>query len=204
MFLFLDVISPIPEFYVIEENKVMLNRKILLNESEKLSDNIFQTYVKIDKDINLTKNLKKTALTIGPASFTSLRVGAAFLSGINISKNLPFCPISMNDIFKFKFLINNNKKIGFYLSSANNQNFLCTMTKNKKLNYQKIDELNQDAPTNIETIYYNSKKFYSTSNNFQQIKFSFIEEILLNLNKLNFSKKTIIEPIYISNNTILN
>ena len=80
----------------------------------------------------MTKNLKKTALTIGPGSFTSLRVGAAFLSGINISKDLPFCPISMNDLFKFKFLIN-NKKIGFYLSSSNNQNFLCTITEKRKL-----------------------------------------------------------------------
>ena len=40
--------------------------------------------------------------------------------------------------------------------------------------------------------------------NLKQIKFSYIEEILLNLNKLNFSKKIIIEPIYISNNIILN
>ena len=59
-------------------------------------------------------------------------------------------------------------------------------------------------PINIETIYYNSKKFYSNLKNLKQIKFSFIEEIMLNLNKLNFSKKIIIVAIYISNNTILN
>jgi len=41
MLLFLDVISPIPEFLLIEDNKVILQRKIINKESEKLSDNIF-------------------------------------------------------------------------------------------------------------------------------------------------------------------
>ena len=35
MLLFLDVISPIPEFFIIEDNKVILQRKIINKESEK-------------------------------------------------------------------------------------------------------------------------------------------------------------------------
>ena len=77
MFLFLDVISTIPEFFVIEDNKLIIKRKILSKETEKLSDNIIQAYIKLDNEINLTKNLKKVALTVGPGSYTSLRVGAS-------------------------------------------------------------------------------------------------------------------------------
>ena len=43
MLLFLDVISPIPEFCLIEDNKVVLKRKIITNETDRLSDNIIQS-----------------------------------------------------------------------------------------------------------------------------------------------------------------
>ena len=89
MLLFLDVISPLPEFCVIDDNKVILQEKIIQNETDKLSDNIIQTYIEIDKRLNLTKNLKKISTTIGPGSYTSLRVGSAFISGLMISRNIP-------------------------------------------------------------------------------------------------------------------
>ncbi len=56
MILFLDVISPIPEFCVIDDNKIILQEKIILNEADRLSDNIIQSYVEIDKRLNLTQN----------------------------------------------------------------------------------------------------------------------------------------------------
>ena len=59
MLLFLDVISPIPEFCVIDDNKVILKEKIIQNETDRLSDNIIQSYIEIDKRLNLTQNLKK-------------------------------------------------------------------------------------------------------------------------------------------------
>ena len=40
MFFFLDVISPLPEFFVIEDNKIIFNKKIIKSESSKISDNI--------------------------------------------------------------------------------------------------------------------------------------------------------------------
>jgi len=44
MLLFLDVISPIPEFCIIKDNKLIDQRKIIEKESDKLSDYIFETY----------------------------------------------------------------------------------------------------------------------------------------------------------------
>ena len=68
MLLFLDVISPLPEFCVIDDNKVILQEKIIQNETERLSDNIIQSYLEIDKRLNLTQNLKKISRQLVPGS----------------------------------------------------------------------------------------------------------------------------------------
>ena len=52
MLLFLDVVSPIPEFSIIDDKKVLLQKKIISQKSDKLSDNIFQTYIKLSKVLN--------------------------------------------------------------------------------------------------------------------------------------------------------
>ena len=52
---------------------------------------------------HLTKNLKKISTTIGPGSYTSLRVGAAFISGLNISKEIQF-----SLILEFRILATNS------------------------------------------------------------------------------------------------
>ena len=103
MLLFLDIISPIPEFCVIDDNKVILKEKIIQNETDRLSDNIIHSYIGIDKRLNLTQNLKKISTTIGPGSYTSLRVGSAFISGLMISRKIPYYPLSIEDIFNFNF-----------------------------------------------------------------------------------------------------
>ena len=96
--MFLDFISPLPEFCVIDDNKVILQEKIIQNETDRLSDNIIQSYVEIDKRLNLTQNLEKISTTIGPGSYTSLRVGSAFISGLIISRKIPYYPLSIEDI----------------------------------------------------------------------------------------------------------
>ncbi len=204
MLLFLDVISPLPEFFVIEDNKLILQRKIIQNSDDKLSDNIIQTYNKINNDLNLTKNLKKISATIGPGSYTSLRVGAAFMSAINISKNLMFCPITIVDIIKFQSKHFQLQDLAVFISSANNQEFICYVNKNEELRCEKIENNEYGIPANIKTIFYNNRKINITLNNTKLIKFYFIEEILKNINKLKFFKNTVIKPIYISNNKILN
>ncbi len=204
MLFFLDVISPIPEFYIIEDNKVKFQRKILLREDDKLSDYIFETYLSMDKDLNLTKNLKKIAMINGPGSYTSLRVGASFLSGLKISKDLPFCQVSIGDFFKFKSKTNKIDNLAFYISSSKNQNFFCRLNKERKIQYYKLEEDNNNLESNISNIYYNHKQFKTNLKNINQYNFSFVDELLKNINKLHFTKSSIIKPIYISNNKILN
>ena len=133
MLLFLDVISPIPEFLLIEDNKVILQRKIINKESDKLSDNIFEIYMQINNHYNLDQKLKKISITIGPGSYTSLRVGASFVAGLTISKKLLFYSFSIDDIFKFELNNQNNNNAGIYINSANNQNFMCILDNNNKI-----------------------------------------------------------------------
>ncbi len=204
MLLFLDVISPLPEFLLIEDNKVVLERKIIKKNSERLSDYLFETYILIDKELNLKEKLKKIAITIGPGSYTSLRVGAAFLSGLIISKSLLSYSFSIDDIFKFNMNINKNNNLGVFINSANNQKFFCFFDDENKIIYVKIEDTKFVLPKNIDTILYNEEKMILKSNNIQQIKFNFLEYFFLNYNKFKFSRNEIIKPVYISNNKVLN
>ena len=125
MLLFLDIISSIPEFCVIDDNKIILQQKITKSETDKLSDNIIQSYIEIDKRLNLTKNLKKISTTIGPGSYTSLRVGSAFISGLMISRNIPYYPLTIEDILNFNAIKHSKKNLGVFITSSNNQKFFC-------------------------------------------------------------------------------
>ncbi len=204
MLLFLDVVSPLPEFFIIEDNKVIFQRKILKNDHEKLSDNIFQTYIEIEQNLNLSVNLKKLAMTTGPGSYTGLRVGAAFLSGLQISRNLEFCPISLVDIFKFKTNINDTGDCGIFISSAKNQNYFCTLNNNKEIEYEIISNNKVFIKNNISKIFYNVKKIEANIESIEQYKFSFIDELLLNTKRLIFKNNIFIQPLYLSTNKILN
>ena len=204
MFLFLDVVSPIPEFLVIEDNKLVLQTKIISEETHKLSDNIFEVYFKINKNLNLTENLEKIAITVGPGSYTSLRVGASFMSGLNISKELLFCPISAIDIIKLKYEKNKRENLGVYIISSNNQKFFCSINKENKPEFNKIEDSNFLLPQNIKKIFFNIKKLDLNNESIKQYKFSFRDELLENYQKLKFTKNATIKPIFISNNKILN
>ena len=83
MFLFLDVASPIPEFHLINDKKIIDSIKITDNNDQKLSDLLIPTYLEIDTTYKLSKNLKKLIITIGPGSYTALRVGASFIAGLS-------------------------------------------------------------------------------------------------------------------------
>ena len=204
MLLFLDVISPLPEFLLIEDNKVILQRKIINKESEKLSDNIFEIYMQINNHYNLDQKLKKISITIGPGSYTSLRVGASFVAGLTIYKKLLFYSFSIDDIFKFELNNQNNNNAGIYINSANNQNFICILDNNNKIQYFKLEDDKFVLPENINTILYNEKKLDLSDKNIEQFKFSFAENLFQNYKRLDFSLNQIVKPIYISNNKILN
>ena len=201
MLLFLDLISPISEFSIIEDNKLILNKKITNVSNDKLSDCIFQIYQEIEKEINMTKYLKKIVLTIGPGSYTNLRVGSAFALGLKISLKIPIYPFSINDLVTIKKL-NLDENNAFYIYSANQQKFLCELNSNKDITYTKIDDDKFILPEQVDKLYYNYKKINSKS--VIQIKFSILEELLQNNKYLIFNKNEIIKPIYISNNEVLN
>ena len=203
MLLFLDIISSIPEFSVIDDNKVILQEKIIQSETEKLSDNIIQSYTEIDKCLNLTKYLRGISTTIGPGSYTSLRVGSAFISGLMISRKIPYYPLSIEDILKFNTKKHSKKSLGVFISSSNNQEFLCYKNKNNFMEYKKIEKNKYLIPKYIDLILFNKIKI-NEDNKFEQIQFSFFEEFFRNYKNLNFTNDTIIKPIYISNNQLLN
>ncbi len=204
MLLFLDVISPIPEFSIIEDNKLILNLKITKNQEEKLSDCIIQAYLKLENQLNLNKNLKKTSITIGPGSYTSLRVGSAFISGLSISKKIPIYPFAIQDIFKNLFYPKDNNNCGIYIESSNDQRFFCIPKENGNVEFLKIDSDDFMLPKKINRIFFNFKKINSNDNKLSQVKFSFKEQFLKNVINLKFSNNNIIKPVYISNNKILN
>ena len=203
MLLFLDIISPIPEFCVFDDNKIILQQKITQSETDKLSDNIIQSYIEIDKRLNLTKNLKKISTTIGPGSYTSLRVGSAFISGLMISRNIPYYPITIEDILNLNAIKHSKKKLGVFITSSNNQKFFCYKIKDNKMEYYKIENDKYIIPKHIDLILFNKNKIYD-NNELEQMKFSFFEEFYSNYNNFTFKKNIIIEPIYISNNQLLN
>ena len=203
MLLFLDVISSLPEFCVIDDNKVILKEKIIQNETDRLSDNIIQSYIEIDKRLNLTQNLKKISTTIGPGSYTSLRVGSAFISGLMISRKIPYYPLSIEDILNFNSKKSSKDKIGVFITSSNNQQFLCYKNEDNFMEYNKIENNKYSIPKHIEIIFFNKTKINENSQ-LEQIKFSFFEEFYKNYNNLTFKKNIIIKPIYISNNQLLN
>ncbi len=203
MLLFLDIISSIPEFCVIDDNKIILRQKITQSETDKLSDNIIQSYIEVDKRLNLTKNLKSISTTIGPGSYTSLRVGSAFISGIVISRKIPYYPLSIEDIINFNSLKHSKKNLGVFVTSSNNQEFLCYKIKDNKMKYYKIENNKYSIPKDIDLILFNKSKI-NENNKLEQMKFSFFEEFFNNYKNLTFKNNIIIKPIYISNNQILN
>ncbi len=203
MILFLDVISPIPEFCVIDDNKIILQEKIIQNETDRLSDNIIQSYVAIDKRLNLTQNLKKISTTIGPGSYTSLRVGSAFISGLMISRKIAYYPLSIADILNFNSKISSKKNLGVFITSSNNQQFLCYRNKDNIMEFNKIENNKCSIPKHIDLILFNKSEI-NENYKLEQIQFSFFEEFYKIYNNLTFKKDIIIKPIYISNNQLLN
>ena len=201
MFLFLDVASPIPEFHIINEKKIIDSIKIINNINQKLSDQLIPTYLNIDSTYKLTRNVKKLIITIGPGSYTALRVGASFIAGLSQSMNLPVSVISTQTIYQHFY--DSSKKIGIYFKSSNNQKFF-SYQKNLEFIHEKIDSENYTIPKSISIVLYNCDLPKFIDINVKSEAFSVKMNIIQNIDKLKFNKNLIINPIYISNNSILN
>ena len=100
MILFLDTVSSLPEFFLIEDNKIVFSKKIITNNDEKMSDCIVSTYIELNKKFSLKKELNGIIVNTGPGSYTALRVGIAFVTGLSISQEISIVGLSCVDLFR--------------------------------------------------------------------------------------------------------
>ena len=201
MFLLLDVASPIPEFHLINDKKIIDSIKITDNNDHKLSDLLIPTYLEIDTAYKLSDNLKKLIITIGPGSYTALRVGASFVAGLSQSMNLPVSAVSTLTIHNH--LLEPRNHIGIYFESSNKQKFF-SYQKNHQFIHEKIDDMSYRVPDSVSKLLYNYTLPNFINTKIKAEIFSIKINIIENLDKLEFDNNLIIKPIYISNNTILN
>ncbi len=201
MFLLLDVASPIPEFHLINDKKIIDSIKILDKNDQKLSDLLIPTYLEIDTAYKLSENLKKLIITIGPGSYTALRVGASFVAGLSQSMNLPVSAVSTLTIHNH--LPEPRNHIGIYFESSNKQKFF-SYQKNHQFIHEKIDNMSYTLPDSVSKLLYNYTLPNFINTKIESKIFSIKNNVIENLDKIKFDKDLIIKPIYISNNTILN
>ena len=210
MILFLDAVSPLPVFSVIEENKVIKSIQILTENSKKISDCIIPAYFTLQNQIQINDKIEKLIVCTGPGSFTALRVGIAFMYGLSISKNIPLIGISCADLLQFTIPKSYEKKTLLIICSSNNQNFIA-ISSNKSHKYL-INKI--DAKTNSMKIDYNQYSHCITNSklpsNIAKVlgkkicqQTNFTEIVKFNLkNILSLPIKSIVEPIYISENKL--
>ena len=101
MILFLDTVSPLPEFSLIGDNKIIFSKKIINNHHEKMSDYLIKSYTDLEKKFSLDQKLENLIINIGPGSYTSLRIGIAFFSGLCLSYQIDLKGIPCVDFYKY-------------------------------------------------------------------------------------------------------
>ena len=209
MILFLDTVSPLPEFSLIGDNKIIFSKKIINNHHEKMSDYLIKSYTDLEKKFSLDQKLENLIINIGPGSYTSLRIGIAFFSGLSMSYQIDLKGIPCVDFYKYLISADDLLFTGIYINSANNQKFICIYDQKKEYyNIYKIESFNEIENFKIKKVISNTELNKNNSNFFKNIKYqsiSFKEIIIKNLDAIMFLESPkIIEPIYISNNKILN
>ena len=209
MILFLDTISPLPEFSLIADNKIIFSKKIINNHHEKMSDYLIKSYTDLEKKFSLDQKLENLIINIGPGSYTSLRIGIAFFSGLSLSYQIDLKGIPCVDFYKYLISKDDLLHTGIYINSANNQKFICIYDEKKEYyNIHKIESFNEIKNFKIKKVISNTELNKNNSNFFKNIKYqsiSFKEIIIKNLDAImSLESPKIIEPIYISNNKILN
>ena len=212
MILFLDTVSPLPVFSVIKENKVIKSIQILKKNSNKISDCIIPAYFTLQNQLQINDKIEKLIVCTGPGSFTALRVGIAFMYGLSIAKNISLIGTSCTDLLQFAISKSYEKKTLMIICSSNNQNFIAiSSNKNDKYLINKIDVKLHSVKIDYSKYSYCISNSKLSSNivkiigkkNCQQTNFT--EIVRLNLkNILSLPIKSIVEPIYISDNKLFN
>ena len=213
MILFLEVISPIPKFVIIDNNKVIESLYILDKNNTKISDCIHDKFSILQKKYILLDILDCLIVCTGPGSYTSLRVGISFMLGISYSKKIPLYGISCAELLSKFIMVEDFYHTLVVICSANNQNYIFLPVSHKDYHYKilKINDIysieNIDLTlyskciSNSNLPYFLNKLVCSTIKQLEYIKF----EDKLNKDFLIISNnETILQPIYISNNKLFN
>ena len=212
MILFLDTVSPLPVFSVINENKVIKSIQILIKNSNKISDCIIPAYFTLQNQLQINDKIEKLIVCTGPGSFTALRVGIAFMYGLSISKKISLIGTSCTDLLQFTISKSYEKKTLMIICSSNNQNFIAiSSNKNDKCLINKIDVKHHSVKIDYSKYSYCISNSKLSSNIVKIIgkkicqQTNFTEIVRLNLkNILSLPIKSIVEPIYISDNKLFN
>ena len=214
MILFLDTVSSLPEFSLIEDNKIIYSHKILGKHNDKMSDCLLPSYLKLEKKFSLNTKLQLLLVNTGPGSYTALRVGIAFFSGLSLSQNIDLIGLPCVDLFRLIVTSEDLNYTGICISSSNNQIFICFFNiKQNKLIIKKIDKNLDLDKQNIDLsflkIVYTNEVLHESFKNFfldidmKIIKFSeIVSHNIVGIKK--YKKNKIISPIYYSDNRILN
>ena len=212
MILFLDTVAPLPEFSIIEDNKIIYCEKIIKKEGNKMSDSIIPSYNYLDSKFSLDQNIKFLITNTGPGSYTALRVGISFLSGLSISKKINLIGVSCFDLFNYIILEDDNLQTSaFFITSSNNQRFIYLFnSKANKYEVYKIEKDNMLESENIpfiNNIYTNDELGLLGIDSLKNInikKIFFNKIVKLNIKKiLSIPIQDIVNPIYIANNKLL-
>ena len=212
MILFLDTISPSPKFSVIKNNKVIHSIHIIKEKNNKISDTIIPSFTKVLKKIKINKKFTKLLVCTGPGSYTSLRIGIAFMYALSFSKNIPLIGIPCFELFKMYMKDIDKKNTTLMLvCSPYEQYFYYLYSKNKKNSC--IKKIYPDSNfLKIKNNFENSFSNYKLPNKIK-MKLNLKKHKVLNLSKIvslnykmiqSLTTDNIIEPIYISDNKILN
>lgn len=110
-FLSLDSCTSSPSVSVFIENKHLDSHQVKDMSSSKLAG--------ITSKILLRNNLKVSdldyiAITVGPGSFTGIRVGLSLAQGLCYSSNLPIAPINILDVFTLDSRVENDSILALH------------------------------------------------------------------------------------------
>ena len=211
MLLFLDVVSPISKFILIEKNKPLKSINLTSRNTTKISDLIVEKFENFQNKYKFIKKLENLYVSVGPGSFTSMRVGISFMYGLSISLNKPIYGISFIDIFKNYVQKRMIPRSLFFVFSTNEQNFICFQSQKNKKDFEIIKIIDEFFKNNNNFDQYTlcvsnvelSKELRVKFKNIEKFDIINIEKILEDQFLLNFKEKNIITPIYISDNKIL-
>ena len=137
------------------------------------------------------------AISIGPGSYTGLRIGLSLAKGLAFSKNLPLIPITTFDIINYEII----NESSYWILVHSHRNFYFAQKYNNSI---KIDEPYVIDINKLESdyIYYSGKEVYKNEENktYSKLNSDVMLQIAMdNYNELCIQEINSVSPNYISN-----